>query len=442
MFNNCLIKETKTLEELIDEIGQATVFSGTEVDEATQNALIEWLFDYKLCSDDDRKFLRYFRRRLNNLYPMYLSQVRVMTVRENLDPFVVHYFERLEKRQGTGTEATTKTATGSGSKTTDGGTTMSEGSVRTPDLTHETEYNSQDNMTSSDISDTTRTPNLTQRTTFGETVSTQGSGTDNATRTPNLTDTDKHTGTITDAGSNSSTTSGTSTEDSSVNSDASNSSTNYSDAFAIQYPEANISGSNLSVSLNGQRAGGINYANSESIGGSKTDGSSSNDTTTDIDRSESSTTSGTTGNTRTLNNTDTATHTGTETNNRTLSNTGSETHGGSDSTTSTGTEHTSTGASGAVETKKTGDDTLRDTGTETFTKTGVTSNNGSELTSNENSEVGTANRSNDEKVQTLEKGRDESVADLIPRVMAALQNSNELQWLVRSLEVCFDCYSF
>lgn len=435
------IDETKTLEELIEEVGQEAVFSGTEVDEATQNLLIDWLFDYKLCSDSDTKFLRYFRRRLNNVYPMYLSQVRVMTVRENLDPFVVHYFERLEKRQGTGTEATTRATTGNGTKGTTGGTTMSEGSVRTPDLVHANEYASQDDITSSDISDTTRTPNLTQSTTYGEQIATTGSGTDNTTRTPNLTDTDKHTGTITDAGSSSSSTSGTSTEDSTIGVDASNSSTSYSDAFAIQYPEANIGGSNLSVSLNGTRAGGINYAQSESIGGSKTDGTSGTDTTTDIDRSESSSTQGTTGNTRTFNNTDTSTHTGTETNNRSLSNTGNETHSGTDSTQSTGTEHTSTGASGAVETKKTGNDRSTDTGTETFTKTGTTTNSGEETTTNSQNEVGTANRSNDEKVQTIEKGRDESVADLIPRVMKALQNSNELLWLVKSLEVCFDCFS-
>lgn len=92
-----------TFEELITKQGQATVFNNTEVDAATQAALIEWFFDYPLCTSEDEdpqgtKFMRYFQRNVNLYHPRYLQLLRVMGVKDNLDPYVTEYLEEVTSR--------------------------------------------------------------------------------------------------------------------------------------------------------------------------------------------------------------------------------------------------------------------------------------------------------------------------------------------------------
>ena len=90
-----------TFEELVNKEGASNVYANTSVDEATQAALMEWLFDRKLC-DEPATFCRYYRRNLNKYYPQYLDLVRVLTVRDNMDPYVTYYFEHVGMDTGTG----------------------------------------------------------------------------------------------------------------------------------------------------------------------------------------------------------------------------------------------------------------------------------------------------------------------------------------------------
>ena len=85
-----------TFQELIDNVGIDTVFANTSADLATQNCILEWFFDYDLCdSDDTTKWMRVFRRRVNDVYPKYLSLVRIMTVKDNMDPFIQVFMEKI-----------------------------------------------------------------------------------------------------------------------------------------------------------------------------------------------------------------------------------------------------------------------------------------------------------------------------------------------------------
>jgi len=107
-----------TFQDLIDKIGIDNVFLNTSVDLATQNCLLEWFFDYDLCdSDDTTKWLRYFRRRINDVYPKYNEMVRVMTAKSNMDPFITEFMQKihntqdLKNKQLTAYDDTTKTTT-------------------------------------------------------------------------------------------------------------------------------------------------------------------------------------------------------------------------------------------------------------------------------------------------------------------------------------------
>ena len=305
-----------TFDEIITKRGQATVFNNTDVDAATQNLLIDWYFDYGLCTsekDDPNgdKFLRYFQRNCNLYYPRYTQLLRVLQVKENLDPYVTDYLEEVVNR--------VDSTTGN--------------------------------------SETTRTPDLTRTETTTPTVSTT------TTRTPNTTDTSIVTGGHTDTRTPN-TTSTTETE-----------SENKSDAFGITYPESQLNGVSLDIDTTTSRS--IDYASTESLAGAKSTGES------------------------------TTTETGTETN-QTVYNSETTTN------TATGTETTVV--------SQTGDDT-RET-VESGTDTTETSNSGSLV-----SDTG-----------TIHKGRNESVADIIPRAMKAITGSDAFTWFKAEMKVCFDLY--
>ena len=86
--------------------------------------------------------------------------------------------------------------------------------------------------------------------------------------------------------------------------------------------------------------------------------------------------------------------------------------------------------------------TSTDTGTEsTVTRLsgadGERSNGSGNSVENANNEV---NKQGDFK--SSHKGRTESVADIVPRAIAAIVNHNELMWFRDAMCVCFDCTSY
>ena len=113
------------------------LYSGTECDEATQGALLEWLFDYPIS--DESKFARYYRRRLNLLYPIYLKQVRLCSVLNNWDPFIVQYMEQLGSTGKTSDGKTTTNKTTAGTTGTTNTTSRIIDATRTPELDYTTE---------------------------------------------------------------------------------------------------------------------------------------------------------------------------------------------------------------------------------------------------------------------------------------------------------------
>ena len=334
-------EQNKTFQELADEIGLEAIFSGTEADEATMNAFLEWLFDYRLCSDNDNTFLRYFRRRFNNLYPRYLEQLRILSVKENFDPYVTDYFQDVISRVGTNTTESEKNSEGgSGSTVTN---TKGAGST------------------------TVRTPNLTTHNIGENVVNGESSSTDSGT------DSTSHTGTETTANNES----GESTTESTT------------DSFGIAYPEANLG--SIPLTIPSQR--NIEYANSETLGlaKSKTNNSSEGE------------------NTVTHNTTDETTH---------------------------GLKNV-----GTVETTTNDELTQTQTGNETT----VVTNSGSDTQTTENTNSATDNENRRDEHSDEErhehKGRNESVADIIPRAVKAITSTNELMWFIDSMKVCFDCTS-
>lgn len=332
----------KTFEELADEIGLSAIFTGTDADETIQNIFLEWFFDCKLCSDNDTTFLRYFRRRFNNLYPMYLDQVRVLSVKGNFDPYVTEYYQDLLNKTGTETSEGTRSTT----ESNESETTATKGSgvttVRTPDIT----------VTNAD----TNTSNTEQDTTHG------GS------------DTVRRTGTDTTAN----------TENTSTTSDSK------SDAFGIAYPESNLGA--IPADLTAARS--IDYANSESLtmGTSTTTGTGSSSSTV------------------TYNTTDTNSY----------------------------------GATVNVQGEQT--DTSNREQHETGTERTVTTNNGSDVNSVEGSKTGSetsaGTKNLTDEVKQEHKGRNESIADIIPRAVQAITSTNELKWFRDSMLVCFDCTEY
>lgn len=268
--------ENKTFQELVDEIGLSTVFSGTDADEAIMNVMLEWFFDYRLCNNNNNTFLRYFRRRFNNLYPRYLEQLSILTQEKTFDPFVTEYFTDLINHEGNESSVSEKTTSGDGeTNVTD---TKGSGSqtVRTPNLT---------------------THNIGENSISNETTS-QDSGNDSVART----------GTDTTA----------TTEASSTTSNTK------SDGIGIAYPESNLAA--IPVDIDATRT--IDYASSESISLGKTTTSGTGNTNSTVTHNTTDTTthglrnegsSDTTGNEES-----TQTQTGNET--TVVTNSGSDTH--------------------------------------------------------------------------------------------------------------------
>lgn len=396
-------KENKTFQELVDEIGLDTVFQGTDADSTIKQIFLDWLFDYRLCSDDDNTFLRYFRRRFNNLYPRYLEQVRILSTRANFDPFVTEYFQDVINRLGSETNSNTKTGTGgSTSSVTD---TKGSGSttVRTPDLTTQV---SEENSVSNSGTTTNSGSDVLERT-GTEQIDRDGSNTLRKTGT-DTTDRDAdNTTTKTGTDSTSNTESATSTAESK------------SDTFGIAYPESNLNA--IPADLSTPRS--IDYANSESLAMSESSSSTSG--------SSSSTVTHNTTDETVIDETDVVTHNTTDT----------ETIDETDLTTRNTEDTTTYGQVVDVENSTSGESssTKHDTGTERTVVTNNGSDTHSTTNTNTSSETDEGESSKEENIQQEHKGRNESVADIIPRAIKAIINTNEVMWFIDSMKVCFDC---
>lgn len=119
-----------TLNELVEKVGKAELFNGTEYDEATQDAIIFWYGERQIC--DDVLFERYFKRLLNAIHDQYINYLRIQTVK--IDPLVSDYMERLVKDAAEG--STSSTTTREGTAVTDGSSTTKNDTTSTTDGTN------------------------------------------------------------------------------------------------------------------------------------------------------------------------------------------------------------------------------------------------------------------------------------------------------------------
>lgn len=124
--------ELKTLEEFLQGEEISTLFEGTTIDEATQQAVYNWFKFRKVC--DNEKFQLFFNRLVSAHSEQYYSLVRVQSIK--FDPLVTQYMERLIDRSATNSENEKRTSNRSGNanntdSTTGGDTTATEGSAST-----------------------------------------------------------------------------------------------------------------------------------------------------------------------------------------------------------------------------------------------------------------------------------------------------------------------
>lgn len=124
--------ELKTLEEFLQGADISTLFEGTSIDEATQQAVYNWFKFRKVC--DNEKFQLFFNRLITAHSEQYYSLVRVQSIK--FDPLVTQYMERLIDRSATNSENEKRTSNRSGNanntdRTTGGDTTATEGSAST-----------------------------------------------------------------------------------------------------------------------------------------------------------------------------------------------------------------------------------------------------------------------------------------------------------------------
>ena len=340
---------TKTFDDVITDMTAAELYKGTTVDEATQQVLYDWFFDYTICTfDDEDKFAKYFRRNLNKLYPMYMAQLRINTVKGNFDPFVTRYMESKQEHIGNSTKDSSNKSD----------STNKSHSENTSDL--KSENDEIPNIVNDFQERVERNPEL------NTTVSDNGSSNTNSTVRDNNS-------------SNSSNNSGETTN-------------GKSNAFGISYPEANLGSIPTDINVSPS----ICFANSQSysLSGNNTNGSSSNQ----------------------------------------------------QSGNSTNTSDQNSSHNGYTSTKEQGTEVSYNTHTETQTGNTTTINksngsNSSDYNSSSDTESkgreDNSDRSND---GSIEKGRDQSPAELLQKAINAITGSNEVDWLINRMSVCFNLY--
>lgn len=103
----------KTFQEVLQEQTQTVVFGDTQIDEATQTAIVNW-FQFRKVADND-KFVAYFQRLLKANEEQYINYMRIQTVQ--FDPLVTQYMERLLNRDGSSSEKDKDTTVNTGNDT-------------------------------------------------------------------------------------------------------------------------------------------------------------------------------------------------------------------------------------------------------------------------------------------------------------------------------------
>lgn len=384
-----MLYNDKTFTDVVENIGLKNIFLNTPAykDDATQAVLLEWFFDYKLGTDDQETFLRYFRRRINQLYPRYIHQVRIYTVTSNMDPFIQHYFEKQDRVTNNTSETGTATKNGTGTQTTTGTGSGTRAQTRTPNLEENVTENSTETGTASGTSETNETPNLTNTKTK---TGTEG-------RTSN--------GSRTEEGTTGTTTSGSESVTETENGKSKN--------FAIAYPEANMSSLPTGIddtpeSIDYVSNGAYNVSKRTNNTGTTTSGTEDGEHETSVTETGSETT--------TYNTTDAERQTGTRQVTGTTSDSTQDTHAGTTRRTNTGTETVS-------------ETTQKTDSTEVENSTSDTENK-------------TAEREETHSLDGREQGRDESPADILPRAIAAIQSCDPVKWFIDSMSICFDCFSY
>ena len=366
----------KTFQQLVDEMTLPVVFSGTDVDQATQEALLEWLFDYPLC-DAETTFLRYFRRKLNNVYPMYQQRLRVSTVKGTMDPFVIDFMERVKASSLSKQDSinNTKTSTTEG---TDGATTnYSSNQRRDPHLT---------TTTGDQIR---KIHNISYGETADDTTAKTGRTTGNGTETRDLTNSVNSTNTETRDLSTDTTQDTTERRNLTNESSSTSESEGTTRSFGVNYPEANLDvgagGPGHVPSSVSNYPANINYISNE-VDGLSSSSSSGEDTHTEsgsvttgmnstVDEDGTVTTRllSTTADDGTV----TTVSTGTSTDNETFSHRGSKTDSGSESLDNTSTTTELGFETNTVTDVTTVSRTNEKEGTETFRGTNAGSSTGS-----------------------------------------------------------------
>ena len=107
---------------------------------------------------------------------------------------------------------------------------------------------------------------------------------------------------------------------------------------------------------------------------------------------------------------------------KTITGSYSNTESGIDTNTRTGSK--TTAKSGIDQTVKSGSSTL--SGTDSIQDGGTTTETGEETNQGQDAEV--------------YQGRHESAVDILPRAIRAIIGSDEIKYLITSLQICFDCY--
>lgn len=398
-------------QDLVDKIGIGTVFQNTSVDMATQNCILEWLFDYDLCDDDETMWLRKFRRRCNDIYPKYLAMVRVMTVKDNMDPFITVFMEKIHN--STDLKSTTLTLRDNGAASqSDGRTIVTDRDKREID-----NRTMRDNRSIVTDKDNSEVDTRTSTDTYNNLRDAHDRG-QNGIVTDTFYDDYRETTTGSSSGRNSDVTSG----DPYAIAGAVDSN-GESRSIGIAYPEANMGSIPNGVASESGATSDIAYATNESRQFSKNHAGSQR-TDNHLDQTVTTNYSDSNSNSKTINGTYTNTETGTDTTTRTGSVVNSK--GGRLDTTedSTVTDTLNRTHGGSLNTDEdiTVTDNLTRQNTHNSTKTTTGSDNGST------------------KLEMAEQGRTESPADILPRAINAIIGSDEIQYLITSLMPCFDCF--
>ena len=127
-----------TFQELNDQIGAEAIYTGTNVDLATQAVILDWCGERYLSMEPNEnvsKWLTRYRRNLNSKYPIYMDYLRIESVRSNFDPFITDFMERVHEDKGSSSETGFNSRSGTESKTDGETTTTDNTQTRTPDLT-------------------------------------------------------------------------------------------------------------------------------------------------------------------------------------------------------------------------------------------------------------------------------------------------------------------